>query len=218
MGGPLLSWLPALAYRGATDDDHPVKTTLLTCTIVWYLALIGTTRHLHLWSGWDPSGHLVVYGSQLAPLYQLFFDGASSSSHAASELRDGVSALLLLWLVSWAAVLGYLSCMTALAFHTLSETLAAAALVLVLIIWLHNSAVDPRTGSIERWHVEVAVGMWALPTALSWAMHATPRGLLSGMLAYDLAVWVCLLALTLREAHGQRAAFVGSRSLCRLMS
>lgn len=187
MGGPLLTWLPMLlAYR----SEAPATSILLARTMIWYLAVISATRHLHMLTGWDPSGHVIVYGSQLAPLWQLWEQLGYSGGEALSEART----LLLCWLLVWASVLCYLSGMTAVAFHTLSETTAAAAMVLILAAWLNQ-----REGRVvDLWHVAAAATAWAVPTALSWMVSATAARSsppLFGFLVYDLAVWLCFFAV-----------------------
>ena len=91
--------------------------------------------------------------------------------------------------------------MTAVAFHTLSETAAAAALVLLLATWLSEREGRPI---VERWHVAVAAVSWTLPTALSWIAGGAAAGssaLLLGFLSYDLVVWFGFYLLLGREAR-----------------
>ena len=189
MGGPLLTWLPIMVHA----NDQAVTSTLVARSMVWYLTVIGCTRHLHDITGWDPSGHAIVYGAQLAPLWQLWATG-----HGDGETVGSLRTLSLLWLLSWAAVLCYLSAMTAMAFHTLSETAAAAALVLALAIWLCRHE-EPRV--VEGPHLAIAGLAWVLPTAWSWAASTMSAPLLLGMLLYDLVVWLCVFILLRRSGH-----------------
>ena len=190
MGGPLFSWLPLLALRG----ELALTNQVLARTMIWYLAVIGLTRHLHLLTGWDPSGHAIVYGAQLVPLWHLW-----ESEPAAGRRRGLLPTVSRLWLLAWAGVLFYLSGMTAVAFHTLSETMAAAALMLALSTWLTERDA-PRV--VDRGHVASAAVLWAVPTALSWMADSTSPPLLTGMLVYDLAVWLCFI-LVLGEGRAE---------------
>ena len=208
-GGPLLTWLPVLmAYR----EQLPVITaTILARTVIWYLTVIGTTRHLHLLTGgWDPSGHAVVYGAQLVPLWELLELG-----HAAGGALGAGRTLLLCWLLVWAGVLCYLSVMTAAAFHTLSETAVAVAMVLGLAAWLRAPSDAPGVG-VQARHVACAAVAWVVPTAASWlpALGASgeatageasgpPQAVLVGMLLYDMAVWACFAALLSRDERNE---------------
>jgi hypothetical protein len=188
-GGPLLTWLPLLL--GTEQRSTPPSATsnilmrAMVCTWLWYLALIGLVRHTHLLVGsrWDPSGHVFVYGSQLVPLWHLRW----------RRVRWRQAALV--WLVLWECVLCYLSVMTAVAFHTLSETLAASLLVLVLVRFL--DADGHRSGAIDQGHrcpvslIGSAAGSWVVATLLGWVWSA-PTPLLGGYLAYDATIWMML--------------------------
>jgi hypothetical protein len=190
LGGPFLTWIPMLLYRG----DLTLTSKLLTRTMIWYLSVIGSTRHLHqLTGGWDPSGHAIVYGAQLAPLWQLWEAG-----HAVDTPLSPLRTLMLIWLWLWAGVLCYLSGMTALAFHTLSETMTAGVLVLALAWWLQE-----RGPAIERRQCVFAAIAWAVPTGWSLMMASSGTMLLIGYLGYDLAVWLCCF-LVLGEAGRER--------------
>lgn len=198
MGGPLVSWLPILAHR----SELPHTADILARTMIWYLAVIGWTRHLHVLTGWDPSGHAIVYGAQLAPLWQIWDIGhAAGRGLPLWQLWDIGPTLNRLWLLVWASLLCYLSGMTAMAFHKLSETAAAAALVLLLAAWLaerHSRRV------VERWHVMLAFVSWLVPTALSWISTSsvpTSTALLLGMLVYDLVVWLYFFVALGSEAR-----------------
>lgn len=189
MGGPLLTWLPMFAHRG----EVPLSKVLVR-TMIWYLAVIGTTRHLHWLTGWDPSGHAVVYGAQLAPLCQLW-----EESHG-DRLPTVLHTLSRVYLLVWGSVLCYLSATTAMAFHTLSETAASLILVLLLSCWLSERDMGRRR-AVERWQVVVAFVAWLVPTVWSWTVdNATP--FLQGMLVYDLSVWLCFF-LALGEAQAE---------------
>ena len=95
-------------------------------------AVIGTTRHLHLLIGWDPSGHAIVYGAQCTPLWYLWQAFELGHAVGCESFFGIVRTLMLVWLLGWVSVLCNLSGMTALAFHTLSETAASVTLVVGL--------------------------------------------------------------------------------------
>ena len=194
MGGPLLSWVPIWAYYG----ERPLTTTLLSCTVVWYLSVISLTRHLHLLTGWDPSGHLIVYGSQLVPLLQMWKRG-----DVGGDVVGTPCTVILLWLLMWAAVLWYLSGMTSMAFHTLSETAAAALMVLGLAVWIDTAERwQPGHAGVDGWQVVSAALLWVVPTGLSWlAAQDSAHPLLFGMLMYDMGVWLSLSLLLGRRQH-----------------
>ena len=177
--GPLLTWLPLVASSLYLATTLPVALTL-SQTILWYLGVIGVVRHLHLLLGWDPSGHLIVYGAQLVPLSHLWHDGVTCPW------------IVLGWFAIWASLLLYLSAMTAVGFHTLSETVAAASLVLLLAAWVS----DRRAGGPRGWQLALASFAWALPTASSWIVEDdSKRSLLFAMLVYDSLCWLLLLYL-----------------------
>lgn len=134
-GGPLLSWVPMLLLGGGA-----VKSTL-ACVIGWYLTLIAPVRHVKLWhsSGFDPSGHVFVYGSQLIPYAWM--------PH---------SRLLSVW----CALLLLLSCTTAAFFHTPAETFNGWLLILLLHALLHARV---RVGACECVGVACA---WCLATGI----------------------------------------------------
>ena len=193
-GGPLLTWLPILAstllHRGVSRS---VALTFIR-TLLWFLAVIGMVRHLHLLLGWDPSGHLCVYAAQLIPMWQVC-------------LVDGEALHLLVraWLVTLSSVLFYLSAMTAIGFHTLSETAAAAALAVLLALWVG----DRRGGTPSLGQVMMVAITWALPTLYSWALEPdSERAKLLAMLLYDLACWavlVCLMRMRIADEPGAAA-------------
>ena len=194
-GGPLLTWLPLMFYRG----DLRVTQILLARSMIWYLAVIGATRHLHVLTGWDPSGHVIVYGSQLVPLWVLL-----EVSHAGGGVLGPGRMLILCWLLVWAGVLCYLSVMTTVAFHTLSETSAAASLVCVLAMWVR----DCDSLGVQTRHVVSAAVAWMVPTALSLAARSASLPLLLGMLLYDLFVWLCFV-LVLGEERREILSVLG---------
>ena len=130
-------------------------------------------------------GHAIVYGAQLAPLWQLW-----ESEPVAGRTKGALPTLLRLWLLLWSSTLCYLSGMTAMAFHTFSETMAAAALVLALATWL--SELDARR-VVGAWQVVVAAVAWMVPTVLSWIATDTSKALMTGFLVYDLAVGMCFV-------------------------
>lgn len=111
MGGPLLSWVPLLLLGADTG--------VMATVIGWYLAFIAPVRHAKLWfdSGFDPSGHVFVYGAQLVPLAWL-------------PHRSRVLGL-------WSAVLVVLSGTTGAFFHSPAETATGWVLVALLYALLH---------------------------------------------------------------------------------
>ena len=174
-GGPMLTWVPLLF---SSKGQHPAQQEVMAKTVMWYLSVIGLVRHLHWLSGWDPSGHLIVYASQFLPLWYTW-------------LGSGVQPPILAqgWLLLWAAVLLYLSILTALAFHTTSETMAAATLVLPCAFWIDCSRGSTASGSL----IALTVIVWTFPTALSWIKMDVNLSLLLAMLVYDLFCWLLLL-------------------------
>ncbi|KAL3916755.1 MAG: hypothetical protein SGPRY_006684 [Prymnesium sp.] len=119
LGGPLLAWAPLLVARPFAAPDA------LHLTALWYLSLIGFVRHSPLITprGWDPSGHIFVYGAQLVPYWLVPIH--QSESRARGQLAEHA-------LFAWSSVLFYLSLTTASFFHTLSESTTGCFLVLCL--------------------------------------------------------------------------------------
>jgi hypothetical protein len=190
-------WLPLLF--GAGTHNWRAVAEALQPTLLWYLALIGAVRHTHrlLGSGWDPSGHALVYGSQLVPLWHLRCEGMVFDHPLHS-----------CWLLPWTAVLWYLSVMTAVAFHTLSETLAAVCMVTILVYVLSSS--HDGDGRIAFAHcavsfdrsrqIIVAAAAWTAFTAIGWAGatgasdsisgSSSELPLLGAQLGYDTILWL----------------------------
>lgn len=194
VGGPLLTWLPMLASTLLHRSVSRSVASTFIRTLLWYLAVIGTVRHLHSLLGWDPSGHLCVYAAQLIPMWQVcLVDG------------EALHLLVRVWLVALAGVLVYLSAMTAIGFHTLSETAAAAALAVLLALWVG----DRRGGTPTLGQVVMVAITWALPTLYSWELEPdSERALLLAMLIYDLACWailVCLMRMRIADEPGAAA-------------
>ena len=211
MGGPLLTWLPLLlgssSGGGGGRSEGEVREAL-RLALTWYLALIGPVRHAHrlMPARWDPSGHIFVYGAQLAPYAH------APLAHLSLPVRG--------WLAGWAAVLLYLSVQTAAFFHTPGET--AAGFALVAALWLAcagcgANAAQPDTepaaglrllsphGHVARESAQLAVGaralattavVWAGSTAAAWmGSAAAEAGTLLGQLGYDGVLWLVLLSL-----------------------
>ena len=194
VGGPLLTWLPMIASTWLHRSVSRSVASTFIRTLLWYLAVIGTVRHLHSLLGWDPSGHLCVYAAQLIPMWQVcLVDG------------EALHLLVRVWLVALAGVLVYLSAMTAIGFHTLSETAAAAALAVLLALWVG----DRRGGTPTLGQVVMVAITWALPTLYSWELEPdSERALLLAMLIYDLACWailVCLMRMRIADEPGAAA-------------
>ena len=181
MGGPLLTWLPLLAGAGSPSAAGATRSTLAR-TAIWYLACIGLIRHTHilLEFAWDPSGHVIVYGSQLIPVWHLYHAGAGA----------GWQRPLVGWLLCWGAVLLWLSAMTANFFHTLSETAAAGLMVLGLASWLDADDATARGLLGTVWYA--AAASWLAFTAVGWLWSASSAEVLGGELAYDAVVWLLL--------------------------
>ena len=215
-GGPLLTWVPLLLLD---DGTRRIKSALVT-TLVWYLALISIVRHFRTQMYWDPSGHVFVFGAQLAPLWYSGGLGGSSRSLLALIARC--------WLSVWPYVILYLSIATAAFFHNLSETIAGYLLVLILVWMLEQSAAGdektsapptpqkPPTAPTSTAGVAarlvpnlrtllITFVMWALASYAGWADEASPssyvpltaRGILIGYLVYDSVLWLLLLWLLL---------------------
>ena len=198
-GGPLLTWIPLL-LGGA--HKSPMRSTVgntLVLAATWYLGLIGLVRHTHLLlaNDWDPSGHVFVYGAQLVPRWHLLRaeQRAGANSSASHPLARA-------WLLVWEGVLWYLSSMTAIAFHTLSETAAAAALTVLLVCLLEEGGGRTLPDRVVggRCHVSqalsAAAASWALFTAVGWwGARPASFGVLVGFLLYDAFLWLLLLLL-----------------------
>ncbi len=190
MGGPLISWVPLLAFA---QCERPAARRLAALsrmhrTLVWYLGGIGVVRHAHVLSTvrWDPSGHVFVYGAQLVPLWRLL--PAAPTPGAQWPVLEAL-------LGAWTAVLWYLSFTTASFFHTLSETAAGYALVLLLALALRPES-SARTGPAP---CTLAALLWLSFTAVGFASRvggSVRASLLE--LGYDAALWATLAAISTR--------------------
>lgn len=214
MGGPLLTWLPLLCFsRGGWPT--------LRLALLWYLALIGIVRHTHrVLDGWDPSGHVFVYGAQLLPLW-IFLPMRPLSA------REFLPQPVALSLHLWSYVLIYLSCSTAAFYHTASETAAGFALVALLWLFLSSScggsglstehcyllsAEYTSSGEVlgARATVHVALivvvaSMWLGPTVAAWRdARPADTALLAGFIAYDGALWILFSTMELCPALSNR--------------
>ena len=175
MGGPLLSWVPLLLL-GA---DKAMLATVLS----WYVAFIMPVRHAKLWLplGFDPSGHVFVYGAQLVPL--IFTLTAVGS--ARPLVRNAWLPQLAGWLGVWLVTLCFLSGTTSAFFHTPAETSAGWLLVALLHTMLHGH------GPLATRHLIGGACLWCVGTG---AFLATGR--LSSMrlaeIGYDLVLFVLL--------------------------
>ena len=152
--GPLVMWVPMLlaatGRRHSASSPSSPTSTLLCTTLAWYLFVIGPVRHMHrLLSAlghaapWDPSGHVIVYASQLLPLWVL---GRTTLTRSAMSVSAGLAQA---WCSLWTAVLWYLSFTTGAFFHTCSETIAAWMLAVVLLAALaQHRELLRRTGAL----------------------------------------------------------------------
>ena len=148
----------------------------------------GVVRHAHVLSTvrWDPSGHVFVYGAQLVPLWRLL--PAAPTPGAQWPVLEAL-------LGAWTAVLWYLSFTTASFFHTLSETAAGYALVLLLALALRPES-SARTGPAP---CTLAALLWLSFTAVGFASRvggSVRASLLE--LGYDAALWATLAAISTR--------------------
>ena len=136
LGGPLITWVPLFLAR------RTAATTVLKPVLLWYLSFIGAVRHSRSWVplGWDPSGHVFVYGAQLVPLW---LTGPQSRGGPPGDAAPAAEWLLALW----SSALWYLSGSTAAFFHTLSESFAGWLLVATLHLHLLRREELPRGGS-----------------------------------------------------------------------
>lgn len=133
--GPSLVWAPLLAYALLRKSTR-VRGVLVLWSAVAWLGLSMPLRFTTLVVGWDPSGHVLVVGLQLVPLWLLLQAGAAAEgTSGGSGNRDngsagGGSALAPVALAVaevLAAVLALITLSTAAFFHSASEVLSAWA-------------------------------------------------------------------------------------------
>ncbi|KAL1522608.1 hypothetical protein AB1Y20_017591 [Prymnesium parvum] len=201
-GGPLLTWVPLALAR-------PYAMPALVATQLWYLSLIGVVRNSHLVmpTGWDPSGHIFVYGAQLVPYFLVC---------ASCRPSAGLPALLERAMLGWMCVLCYLSITTAAFFHTLTESFAGCLLVLCLRQLLLSRRLRAMVEeSRERTGLEsaapllaVACCTWLAGSLIGWYGLTTGSrniSMLAAELGYDLAIWTMLLC-SLRPGGAQETS------------
>lgn len=188
MGGPLMMWIPLMIAR-------PLSTpSVLVTTLTWYLSLIGFVRHGPLFTpqGWDPSGHIFVYGSQLVPFWFIRKTGATASVQ---------HVLLEQGMMLWTILLLYLSITTSSFFHTLSESFTGCLLVICLNRMLSSQVVlsdaeaQQLRAELSRSQLCLVVLLWILGSSIGWVgatWRARNVGTLAGELAYDSVLWVWL--------------------------
>jgi hypothetical protein len=159
--------------------DNAMMATVLS----WYLAFIMPVRHAKLWLplGFDPSGHVFVYGAQLVPLVFTF----TAVGSAQPLVRHSWLPQLAGWLGVWLVTLCFLSGTTSAFFHTRAETSAGWLLVALLHTTLHGHgplATRPLIGGACLW----CVGTGAfLATGRLSSMRLAEIG-------YDLVLFVLL--------------------------
>lgn len=197
-GGPLITWLPLLTSRRSAAQSA------LKSTILWYLALIGPVRHSRslLPAGWDPSGHVFVYGAQLVPYWQTV---PRSSVPLDTRLVECFLAL-------WCSLLWYLSAATAAFFHTASETLTGwllvAGLHFLLIRQQRTPAAEARTVQFSGAPFASWLGallIWVTSSGAAWGLKLASGGSLAtlqGELAYDTVLWSVLWWLIMNSDAG----------------
>lgn len=197
-GGPLLTWVPLVFARESTAKRK------LSLTLLWYLGLVGFVRHSQhfLPHGWDPSGHIFVYGAQLVPLWLV-----ALPSRVPSPLQAAVERVLL----AWSCALWYLTVSTAAFFHTLSESITGWLLVLGLF-GVHQLrtrvARPPELASVPV--MSLTFLAWLASSAGGWyyaMVHSRSVGTRAAELAYDLVLWLWLgwlVRLPDKRLHQQR--------------
>ena len=159
----MLTWGPLLLL-GADNN-------MLACSIGWYLTFIAPVRHAKLWftSGFDPSGHVFVYGAQLIPHAWL------------PRMSRSLSV--------WSAAIVFLSGTTGAFFHEPAETFTGWLLVLILYAALHAHV---RVTAREL----VGVGLaWSFPTGIFLVTCSSLNFMRIGEVMYDLALMVLLAHL-----------------------
>ena len=163
MGGPLLSWLPLLLL----GSDRGMMATV----IGWYLTFIVPVRHTKLWlrSGFDPSGHVFVYGAQLIP-------------HAWMPRPNRAVGM-------WSTVLLYLSGTTSAFFHRAAETFTGWLLIVILYAMLAT-----RMQLTTRKLVGTTC-VWSLATGI-FVATSPMNAMRAGEIAYDLVLFMLLAYLT----------------------
>lgn len=172
--GPLLLWIPLalLAARRA-----PRRLAVLALPMLTFLAISMPLRYLRALTGWDPSGHVLVGGIQLAPLWLLHSDWLSGRSSTSSS-NGGVMAsaaspppppprldVILVWAGRiGAALLWYITTATAAFYHSFSEVATAWAVVAALMAAMqHASHQPPATTQANLWRA-------LRPVALVWLL------------------------------------------------
>ena len=109
--------------------NHYVTTSIVIASLV-YLAVIMPVRYLRrvLASGWDPSGHVLLYGIQLVPLWGTAQATTTLKGNSAYAHPTAARAV---WLALMAAEAGLwvLTVATAAVFHHASEVLATWVVV-----------------------------------------------------------------------------------------
>lgn len=222
--GPLLVWLPLLgftalhSYAHRDEQDHHSQTrhhmrSAVTLAALGYIATIMPVRFVRraLQSGFDPSGHILLFGVQLVPLWA----AAEVLSHASMQplaVAVGSRAAGRRWksvarLASWCLlgveiILIALTVATAAWFHHASEVAAAWVLIAGLVWATHAQLVrmrqvpgtSPKHASLKRWW-KAALAAWVAGLAMPLALLSQPSSgirteALVGAVGYDLAVLV----------------------------
>lgn len=230
--GPALVWAPLAVWLwgggGASADTARAQAAARAAGLFAALAFVATAmpvrylRHVAP-GGWDPSGHVFIFGVQLVPLW------AAGDAFAtwAPRARSGAAPLVARAL---SAVLVYSSATTAAFHHSATEVAFSWALVAALAaatgavstvaaaapgaasarVWRHGAA-----AAAAAWAAGCAVPAWAALAAAGGHGHARPHAPsvahFASHAAYDAAVMcVVLVLLAAGDGDGGSGEVVGS--------
>mmetsp|Transcript_19058 Transcript_19058/g.51196 ORF Transcript_19058/g.51196 Transcript_19058/m.51196 type:complete len:371 (+) Transcript_19058:60-1172(+) len=205
-GGPFITWILVIPSMRTG-----ARTALFLDVLLWYIVFIMPVRYTHLLlpaslPRWDPSGHVFVYGAQLVTLW-LGLHVASLQERKGcttmgASLRSARVYAVLLW---------YLTSTTSAFFHTLSESLAAVAIV-ALPLFAHERILGAFTVWASLRTGLAGVVWWCLSLAAALrALHGNPAGsrTLWRQVVYDMLVWVFFWVLyALERRYWSASAYV----------
>jgi len=132
--GPLLMWLPLLAHARYHARLPELSSWVVLAAIAW-LGLSMPLRFTTLVVNWDPSGHVLVLGLQLVPMWLFVEHAARDVPLSKQPFLVGAEALGL--------VLASVTLGTAAFFHNPSEI--SSALVVVTAVFVAAQRVLPVT-------------------------------------------------------------------------
>lgn len=155
--GPLFLWLPVAvhAYTHAAVTTTPCRfaqLALLAAMCCWLIAAPPARLTRILWGPFDPSGHILLTGVQLIPLWAANDAARSSSSSPTPPLSAALRVALFLEPLLW-----WMSFGTAAFYHSASDVavtwLVAAVLVLIIKVFITTSTTAEGDGSLGKFRV-----------------------------------------------------------------